>query len=179
MALVQSAVIVTGAAVVTRNRDQLSFPFTARPQAMSIYVRFVETGTLLKGTNQKLLFLGNATVFYQVISNGTFYLASYGNGISSSVTSTAGSTPSVGQRVELLATLSAAGAVTIHQSINEGAVTTASTSAARTLPVTWGAQTLWVNSLSTSNVGMNAFRNIEIAAGVRTMQQMRVLAGTD
>lgn len=179
MALVHSAVIVTTTAVVTRNRDQLSFPFTARPQAMSIYIRFVEAGTLNKGTNQKVLFLGNASVFFQVISNGSFYLAQYTNGISSSVASTLAAAPSVGQRVELLATLSATGTVTIHQSLNGGAISTATTSAARTLPVAWGAQTLWINSLSTANVGMGAYTHVEIAQGVRTMQQMRVVAGTD
>lgn len=177
MAFVNSSYIPTGAAVDTRAREQLSRSFTARPQALSIYVRLTEQGSLLSGGY--ILYIGNSTTFLEISSSGTFYRTQYNNGASSTVSSTLAAAPSVGQVVELLVTLSAAGSVTISQSIAGGAVTSGSASGNRVLPVQWGALTLWINSFSTSGVGYNAFRNIEIMAGVQTMQAMRVRAGTD
>lgn len=177
MASNPSSYIPTGAAVDTRTRDLLSRTFTARPQAMSIYVRFVEGGTLVAGA--WVVYIGNTTTLLAIGSNSSFYAGNYNNGITAAVSSTLAAAPSVGQGVELLLTLTSAGVITISQSINGGTVTSGAASAARVLPVAWGAQTIWVNSFSTANVGFNAFRNIEIMAGVHTMQEMRVRAGTD
>lgn len=177
MASNPTSYIKTGAAVDSRTRDLLSRSFVARPQAMSIYVRFVEGGSLVAGAY--VLYIGSATVFLEISSSGSFYRAQYNNGISSTVASTLAAAPTHGQRVELLVTLTSAGVVTISQSINEGAVSTATSGAARVLPSAWGAATMWINSFSTTAVGFNAFRNIEIMAGVQTMQAMRVRAGTD
>lgn len=177
MASVATSYIKTVAAVDSRTRDLLSFAFTARPQATSLYMRFMEGGSLLAGA--WVLYIGNTTTFIAIGSTGTFYQGNYNNGISAAVTSTLAAAPSVGQGVELLLTLTSGGIITISQSIAGGAVTSGSASAARVLPTAWGAQTLWINSFSTANVGFNAFRNIEIMAGVQTMQAMRVRAGTD
>lgn len=178
MAFAPSSYIPVGtAAVDTRAREQLSRAFSARPQALSIYMRFVEEGSLL--ASAYVLYIGNSTTFLEISSNGSFYRTQYNNGISSTVSSTLAAAPSVNQVVELLVTLTAAGVLTISQSIAGGAVTSGSASTARTLPPAWGAATLWINSFSTSGVGFNAFRNIEIQAGVHTMQEMRVRAGTD
>lgn len=177
MANSASSYIPTGAAVDTRTRDQLSRALLARPQAMTIYVRFVEQGTLAAGAY--VLYIGNSTVFLEISSSGSFYRTQYNNGITAAASSTLAAAPTHGQRVELLVTLTSGGVVTISQSINEGAVSTATSGAARVLPTVWGAQTIWINSFSTTGVGFNAFRNIEIMAGVQTMQAMRVRAGTD
>jgi len=176
MAFSASSYILTGAAVDTRTRDQLSFNLLAHPQAMSLYVRFVEMGTITIASAY-VLYIGNASVFLEIDSTGTFYRAQYNNGISAAVNSTLAAAPTVGQRVELLLTLTAGGIITLSQSINEGAISTAASGAARVLPSVWGATTLWVNSFSTAGVGFNAFRNIEIMGGVQTMQVMRVRAG--
>lgn len=179
MALVHSSVIVTTTVVDTRTRDQLSVVLAARPQAMTFYFRFVELGSINKGTNQKIMFLGSSTTFLQIISDGTNYRAQINNGFSATVSSTLAVAPVVGDRVELLLTLTAAGVIQLSQSINEGAVSTAAAGSARYLPTAWGNTTLWINSFATSNVGLNAFRNIEIVAGVKTLQEMRIRAGTD
>lgn len=177
MALNPTSYIKTVAAVDTRTRDLLSFPFTARPQAMSVYVHFVEQGSLT--SSAYIMLIGSSTAYIYLASTGTVYAGGYKNTISTEVNSTLGAAPSFGQRVELLLTLTSTGVITISQSIAGAAITSGAASPARVLPTAWGATTLWVNSFSTTGVGFNAFRNIEIMAGVQTMQAMRVRAGTD
>lgn len=182
MAQCHSSVIVTGAATDTRARDQLSFPITFRPQAMTVYVRFVELGTasMLSSANNRLLQIGAATDprFAILGISGGAYQAFLDNGPTQSVVTASGS-PSYGSRVELCVTISSAGLVTIIQSINGAATTTATAASAAALPSAWSSATIWFNSISTATVGYAAYRNVEIVQGVRTMQQMRVLAGTD
>lgn len=141
MASNATSYIKTGAAVDSRTRDLLSRSFTARPQAMSIYVRFVEGGSLV--ASSYVLYIGSATVFIEISSNGSFYRTQYNNGISATVSSTLAAAPTQDQSVELLVTLTSGGVVTISQSIAGGAVSSGSASTARVLPTAWGATTLW------------------------------------
>lgn len=180
MALFHSSVIVTAAATGTRVRDQLSFTFNARPQPMTIYIRFVELGTMVAIANLRILQIGASAgtdprLFISGDSSG-FYRIVHDNG-PTIVTSTLATAPTFGQRVELRATLSATGSVQINQSINEGAETSATASGAATLAAAWSAATLWVNSLSTSVTGFMALRNLRIERGAVSLQRMRELEG--
>lgn len=183
MAFAHSSVIVTGAAVDTRTRDVLSFTVPARPQPSSFYCRFVEMGTILVN-DKRLWAIENAAsadprlIVYVV---GGTYRAHITNSFGGAAECVMATGPSVGDRVEFLLTLSVSGVtVTMQtsQSINGGAITT-STTGSITIAQAWATTALSLNSNGTSGVGWNAFRNFEIAQGVRTMQQMRVLAGTD
>lgn len=179
MPLFASSYIKTVAAAVTRARDQLSYSYTAKPQVMTVYVRFMESGNGL--TTDYLLHIGDSTTFFRIAgATGGFYVATISNGISSVLPMIfAGIVPSLGQSVELCTTINPDGSLTGRGSINGGTeVTTGPTVGTRILPVAWGAQTLWVNSLSTTNVGFLAVRNIEIRRGVLDMSQMRTYAGT-
>ena len=178
MATAMTSYIKTGAAVDLRTRDLISFAYLPRPQAQTWYVRFVEQGSVLVASTY-VLYLGSSTVFLEISSSGSFYRAQYNNGISATVTSTLAAAPTVGQGVELLVTLTSTGVLQLSQAINGGAVSSATAAAARVLPTAWGASTLWLNSFSTAGVGINAFRHIRNVAGVKTMQEMRVWAGTD
>lgn len=178
MALFPSSVIVTTAAIASRVRDQLSFPFNARPQAMTVYIRFRELGNLLNANSGRVLHIGAAagTDPRFLIDGGTggFYRVVYDNG-PTAVSSTLATAPIYGDRVELRATLSATGIVQIHQSINEGAEVSATASGSATMAAAWSAATLWINSVSTSNVGFLALRNLRIERGSISLQQMRAL----
>lgn len=180
MALFHSSVIVTGAATDSRTRDQLSFAVTFRPQALTAYLRFREQGTI-NIANARLIHLGNNSgtlTRIQIQSTGTFYTFVHANE-SGSRQVTLAAAPVYGDMVEIRAVVNSNGSILLGQSINGAAETVTTTSGTLVFGPVWATAALWVNSISTAGVGFNAFRNIEIVAGVRTMQQMRVVAGTD
>lgn len=186
MALVHSSVIVTGAAVDTRTRDQLSFPFSARPQAMTIYVRFVEMGTVVSsgiGTLRILQIgaLDGSAPLLGIEASPSVYRIRYNNGITAAVTSAVGVVPSVGNRIELRGVFQANGSIFLGQSLNEGSEVTSTPTAALAIAPAWSGAFLMVNSVGAvaTTTGINAFRNICIVAGVKTLQEMRAWAGTD
>lgn len=182
MASAPTSYMPTVAAVDTRTKDQLSFAFTARPQAMTFYVRFVEGGTVTMAANTKVIHVGASGAtnpFLAIETSGSFYRVRRTNGLGTAVTSTLAAAPSVGQLVELRAVLNADGSVQIGQSIAGAAETTGAASSALALDQAWSGQLLWVNSVGTASVGIIAVRNIETMAGARTLQEMRVRAGVE
>jgi len=180
MAFAPSSYIPTGAAVDTRARDQLSFPFLARPQAMTVYMRFVEMGSVLVSSVARVFDISNGTAArFLVQSTGSVY-ALFHITAAGQVTVSLGAGPTYGQLVELRAVLNANGSILLGQSINGAAETVTATSAALTLAQTWSAQNIFFNASSGGTfTGFIALRNVEIKAGVFTMQQMRQIAGTD
>lgn len=181
MSFEHTSVIVTTSAVDTRTRDQLSYPITFRPQAMTIYVRFLML-TIDAGT------VGNRAIV-QIGSNSTtnprllvdFLAASWRiillNGINSVNSTVSNGGLTVGDRIELLGTVQSTGIVQIAWSRNEGAQVTGTASGALLLPQAWTNNVIFINSVATTSVGFCAYRNIEIQAGVHTMQEMRLRAG--
>lgn len=180
MALNMSSYIPTSGATAIRNADVLPFPFSARPQAMTIYLRFVEMGTIDSGSFTVVCNIGGNvsprigierdssrryTLFFNLASGNT-----------SSKLGTGGA-PSIGDTVELHATLTANGVVGLKQSVNGGAIEIGSVSPGLTLPAAWATQKLWLNSKISDTVGFNAFRNVVIHRGVQSLTTMRRLAG--
>lgn len=192
MARNHSSVIVnTGATTDSRTRDQLSYTLpSARAQAMSIYLRFVPLQTrtgylniLTGGASPRLLQFGTdagaRVVVFEPSAASTHQIA-MANGISQ-VTSQVSYAHNIGDTVELLATIASTGVVQIHRSVNGGAITSGTASGVLNLPDVWSSAILYIGRAQTANAGssFNAFRNIEIVAGVQTFQSMRVRAGTD
>jgi len=184
MALFHSSVIVTTAAVDTRTRDQVVFSYTPRPQAMSIYLQFVETGAVLLTSFPRILVIGTlstttAYIAMLVHSSGVYYL-SYRNGITTTERSSfLGAGAVVGSSVELMGTLTSGGVIQMYQSINGGTATSGSAGTASILPVAWAAQTGALASGGASNSAFGAYRNVCVEAGGLTREQKRVRAGTD
>src|SRR5687768_14863756 len=109
MAYVASSYIKTTSAVVARVRDSLSFSYTARPQAATMYVRFVETGGVMRPASQGLVFIGaTGTVqsWWGILNNGpttAVYYGTYKNGpLGTERTSFLAAGPTQGDTVELL-----------------------------------------------------------------------------
>lgn len=170
-----STYIKTLAGTVIRAADQFKVTSVFQPMAASYYVRFIELGSV--GTvNTKVFYLGNdagtgARIYIE--SSGTFYRAIYTDGTTTK-TATLAVAPTYGQVVELLLTITSAGVITLEQSI---AVAT-STSAADTalaLPSAWSGSSLWLNSLSTSNVGFMALESFLKTRSVYPMADFRTL----
>ena len=183
MASFASSYHQTSGGSATRARDQGSFSYTPRPQVMSVYVKFIERGTVNGLINTKVLYIGNAGGtggFFAIQAAGSNNYRIKHVTSTSLVTSTfASGNPSRGDTVEIVGQLNSNGSVKGLMSVNSGAEVTTSTSSALTLEQTWGGQLLWLNSTSTSNVGYNLFLAVALFRGIRTMDQMRRLAGTD
>src|SRR5256885_140440 len=106
MAFTASSVIVASASLATRNRDQLSFPYNAVPQAMTVYVRFIHLGE--PDATRRILQIGAASGasprFLIYLSSASQLRVAYGaNDIANTNTLT------YGDRVETRAFLTVAG----------------------------------------------------------------------
>lgn len=176
MALFSSSYIKTTSATVQRVRDQLSFTYSAAPQAMTIYLRCISLGD--DSTDAYVLHIGDSTTYIQIRTFAGIYTVTYSNGISGSKNANTGAGLTFGAFLELMVTLTSAGIAQIYQSTSGAAITSAGPTAALVLPSSWGAQTLWLNSLSTTNVGFIAIRDVNVVRGVQTMDRMRQYAGT-
>jgi hypothetical protein len=169
-----SSYIPTTSAAVTRAADSLSFAFPYAPQAMTVYADFVELGTVL-GTNTAGLFdIGNSTDAALFLSNsgGNVYRAWNRRG--SDTTATLVAAPTYGQRNELRVALAADGSMTLGQSINSAAESTA-TAGANALASAWNIATIQVGQRGTGTVGFLALRKIVVAAGVQSLATMRAI----
>lgn len=182
MAIAPSQYIETSGTTRTRQAEKLTFPFAARPQTMTFYVRFVERGSIGAGDNIKLLVLGST-------GKGTFQVdvdadpyQSYRIGASnasanSAVTFSSGSAPSVGDLVEVVGKWNADGGVAGELSINNATPSTTSNSAARARVAAFSVNTLTVNSYGADLYGLAAVRDILVVRGVHNMATMRARLG--
>lgn len=167
----------TTTAADTRAADSLYFDFTTAPQAMTVYVKFVERGTIHEATGTTVVNIGGSANETFIIQKGSSnYRIRYANGSATRV-SELSAAPSLGDSVELLATLTADGVAQIQQSIGGGAVTTSSAATAADLPAAWSSQRVALNGNSAGSLnGFNAFiTGPVIARGVRTMDEMRAI----
>lgn len=182
MASAASSYIKTTTVVDTRTRDQLSFPFTARPQAMTVYTRFVEMGTIeVPGARLWEVAAADASprMFLFRSVGSAVYSFSHSNAFGVAATCTLAAAPSIGQGVEIRCVINTNGSTMVGQSINGAAETTAASGTAVSFGQTWSGNILYLNQSGISSNGFVAFRDIKIVAGVKTMQEMRRLAGTD
>ena len=167
-----SSYIATAGSTVARAQEQMSFPFGGQPQAMTIYTRFVESGTIITGSNRLFQISTSDTDPRLIVYRNNGYLSYHGT-TDGSVTSEVASAPSIGDTVELASQLKVDGSVQLHQSINGGSVSSATASSALALAAAWSGPTLWLNSISTSRVGFNKFMDVAAFAGVHPMADCR------
>ena len=181
MAKVASSYLRTNGAALTRAADQCYWSnVIGRPQAMTIYCRFVEVGGITVNDGFVFNVGGTGVPQFNVImpSGGAAYRIRHFNA-TSSVTGTLATAPTVGQVVELVAQLSANGSVQLHQSINGATATSTTASGALALAAAWN-----LPRLSLAEDGNNsfhsaiAFRDVVIFRGVKDITTMRRLAGT-
>lgn len=177
-----STPIPTAGATVARAADSLYFPFATAPREMTIYVRGIERLHMgLVAATTGLMSITDA-----VLTDAKAYLRRsppsplgykfQHDPATNTETNGVGSTAVVGDEVELRCVLGSDGAPSIGVSINSGAESTNGPATAQALAATWSAQRLYVNSIGSGNVGAFGFRQIVIAAGTKTMAEMRALA---
>jgi hypothetical protein len=166
----------TSYGTVARNADTLSFPFSWAPQEMTVYVKFIELGSIIVTATRILQISTNSQARLQIQNNAGFYRATHNNG-SASVTSTLLAAPTYGQLVELRVTLGSDGKVQIGQALDGGSETTAAQSAANALATAWGGSSLlYLNQdHAAANMGAAGIQCIRFAAGTKTLAEMRAI----
>jgi hypothetical protein len=174
-----SSYIPTAGAVFARGREQLTFPFTARPQAMTFYAHFIEAGSGVTSGSERILQIGdtsngNPRLFISNAASNRYRLR-WINAAGTGVGTAPVVSPSIGDVVELLCILNANGSVDNTTIINNTA-TAAGTSSPLVLPDAWSDILLSINSVGTIAVGFNKFLNILILRGVQTLATMRRIA---
>jgi len=182
-AIVPSSYIKTQATTVTRNADSLYFPFTAPPQAMTVYVRGVEnnraTDTLAGqlGIVQISDAAGNDAYFALINRTGSAGYSSLHDPAALSISGAVGTTVTRGDLVEFAGGVRASGAAFLSISVNGGATTSGADGTAQAFAATWSGPRLYLNSQGSVNPGQFAFTHVIVAAGEQTMATMRSLAG--
>ena len=176
-----SSYIPTGGAQVSRTVDALSWVFNSRPQAMTVYLKFIELGTATTANTRVLQIGANtlATSRLVVLAPAGKYQVQLFNASGTSVTSTATVAPAVGNVVELRITVTASGVIQLHQTINGGTEVSATASGGLTLPQVWQDATLWLGRASNGGTGFAAFLAVHIERGIHDLATMRQLAGVN
>jgi hypothetical protein len=183
-AVVPSSYIPTAASTVTRNADSLYFPFTAPPQALTVYVRGVERErpSVVPPASQYIVHIGGSTVStaarYSLVRSSSVagYRAIHQSVAGLVQSGSVGSGTLRGDSIELRATLSTSGIAQPHVSITGGAEASGSASAASALDGSWADTRIW---LAGTNGGdsMFAYTHVIVTSGEQTMDTMRQLAG--
>jgi hypothetical protein len=188
-AAMPSSYIKTEGTTVTRSADALHFdvPALNPPRATSIYARFIEAGTRYSSVSSpRIVNISNsASADPRLILYGGSagqIQAFHDNDVDASAVSvnTPAAARELGDVVEALATVSAAGAVSALARIN-GTESSGATSAAPAsgFAAAWSDSRVYVN-VSTgggSSAGQAGYTHIAIADAVRTMDDLRALAG--
>lgn len=165
-----------GLLIVGTNSESLYWDYPALPQTMTVYIHFIERGTI-SIASARLFHIGDQTSettdprFY-VDSTGSFYRVTHDNG-TTVPTATLAAAPSTGNDVEIIARLNSDGSVDIEQSISEAAVTTATDATTATIQSAWAGEYFHLGGVGSAVDGNNEFRIVKVAAGDRTIAQMR------
>jgi hypothetical protein len=163
---------------VTRARDASVFSYyAAANQAITLYARFVERGSVLDPTDRWVLQLSASAprlILRQPAGTG-LYRMSHINAAAAEVFSAAATAPTYGQLCELRGVLLSTGSVQLNQSINLGTEVASAASGTQTLPSAWGGSGLYINEDNGTCVGYNAFDTIAVVRGAPSLTDLRAL----
>lgn len=157
-----SAPIFTTTAAATRATDSCYWNFPPVPQAMMVYVRFVERGSILTGGVRvfQISSAADATPQAIIYNSGTYYTIYHHSG-AGSVTQALAVAPAIGNTVELVGMFFADGSVELIQSVDGAAVTYTAQSGALAYAAAWSDKRLYVNSVGAASVGSNQFAEVK------------------
>jgi hypothetical protein len=148
----------------SRAADSLYWNFPPVPQAMMVYSRHIEQGTLLgAGTSMRLWQISSVTSGtpqLEIYSDGSDYHLQHFTTFGVNVVLAAAS--GVGDTVDLLAVTDPTGAVALYQSINGAAPTVVGPSGALAFSPAWSDTKFWLNSAGSIVPGANKFAEVKI-----------------
>jgi hypothetical protein len=170
-------------ASVTSQTETFYADFVAPPQAMTVYAKFQDAGSLAQGATRGIVHVGGTSGtsgarFQITVPSTSAYRVGYSDGttgVSSDITSSAAVWSSA---VELRGVLTAAGSLVAGQSLNGGAETLGDAVTAPgsvSLPSEWSGARIYIGSRGTVSQGVGVYQAIKVARGEKTMAQMRAL----
>ena len=172
-----SALIPTTTVAVTRNADTFYADFPHPPRELTTYVKVANyrAGQL----NARLFHIGGTSDttdprLQLAVRSGADIVAIYDDGTTTAQTG-AIAAPADGVTMEFLVTLSAAGVVDLAASTDAAAQVDVASAAGGALPAAWAAARLYINSGVATRVGVNRYASVKVAAGTKTMAEMRAL----
>lgn len=159
----------------TRNVDTWYAAFAHVPQAMTVYVKFIEGMATTWSGNEGVLHIGTAGMTGPLLhwyrASGTdLYYFKHTNGTSVEVS--VDINPTWGQTVELRGVLNADGSIVAAGRLNGGTEVVSSATAALALANAWGDTRLYFNGRGTIDAGLAAFISVKLVAGVKSMAEM-------
>jgi hypothetical protein len=180
-----SSYIPTTSAAATRAAGSFSQKFGAAPQEMTVYVDYVEQGTIEYASEgaRRLFQIGSssasadARLLVYSGSDPAKYTTLFDDG-SAEVFATPNSTPSVGDRVEYRVALRTSD-IQSGLSLNSAAEVTATTGHTG-IPASWASETkFWLNGVGTNDAlkGQNAFVSVKVFSGERDVAYCRANRG--
>lgn len=155
--------------------DRLPFATAVRPMAMHGLLELIETGARTTA-NATLFALRNDAATGAGLwldTSGTYYRVSWTDGTTTRTATLTVGQPVSGDRVRFVWELSATGVLTLRQSINGGAETTAS-AAALALPAAWATGAAWrLNARgSSANPAQGWYRRARVRAGALDVDRL-------
>lgn len=177
-AVVPSSYIPTAGSTVTRNGDTLYFPFTAPPQEQTVYVRGVDAGNYAQSSGWFYSIQSAAAGNPRLIGLTSSGKASaYYENTSPVLSTPAAGAASLGDIMEHRTVLYANGSVRGATAVNAGAESIGSQSAPAGggLGAAWSDARFYVAHPAGSRKGF-AYTHVVVAAGERTIAEMRALA---
>jgi len=180
MAQFATSYMPTVAAAVTRKVDSLTFPVNARPQALTMYVRFIELGTS-QLVNARVAALdsvaSNAPRLYFDVDASGRYAFVHQNKTTATAIIDAGNAPSMGDIVELIGHLNADGSTKIIQVLNSGAQVTKTDATTVTFATAWDGALIVFTAATGTPSPSHALLGGAVMRGVQTLATMRRVAG--
>lgn len=161
----------------TRNADTHVQDWLHAPQAMTVYVKLLEWGTLAT-TGGYVFHVGADTTadpYFSIYSTGSFYQAVH-SPVAASL-STLAVAPTYGQIVELCAQVDQNGAVLLFQSLDGGALATGTQGSDQGFAAAWSDDIANIGGTGLVPQGMSPIIQVRAVADVYSMAQMRRFAG--
>jgi hypothetical protein len=181
-AVVPSSYIKTEGTTVTRNADSLYFPFTAPPQAMTVYVRGGERGFRYSSQTPRWVQFSSAANaaprFLLYSTSGGTAAVLHGNDINADVNTSVSAPRILGDVVEARGVLRANGSCLAGASINGAAevVSAVSSTPAAGLAGAWSDTRMYLSGPANTDQP-HAYTHVLVATGEQSMATMRQLAG--
>ena len=182
MARAPSSLIPTAGTSRTRTRDAWEVPLAVRPQAMTLYIRFVELLPTTWTRTQPILQVGASAattdprLYLRRLIGTSSYQLVYSNAITSAAV-TIDLSPSLHDSIELCGQFSATGTLVLIGSKNGGTLTTSSASSAIAVVTAFAGAVLTIGGTNSVNDSAMAVRNIVVMRGVLGLNAMRQKAG--
>ncbi|HEX6938201.1 MAG TPA: hypothetical protein VF158_02225, partial [Longimicrobiales bacterium] len=154
-------------------------PFGHAPQAMTLYVRFVDLGTGLGGGSQGVFYIGDAARaglprFECWASSAGTYTLKHHNGVVEVSSPAPGGLTAYRDVVEFRCSLRPDGAVQLNWAVNGGAEASGPVTAPNPFAPAWGGAALYLNSLGSVFKGYAGFFDLVALRGSDwTMDQIR------